>query len=109
MIMNSGKENYSKDHQFKLRIIDDSSEELYKALGISEERAEELQAICKEAFDKNDLKTEVYQKAFDKCVHINEVTFCVEVIQYIHGVYSSRMKMQAIVEGFNKMFEDEQE
>jgi hypothetical protein len=107
--MNSGKENYSKDHQFKLRIIDDSSEELYKALGISEERAEELQAICKDAFDKNDLKTEVYQKAFDNCVHINEVTFCVEVIQYIHSVYSSRIKMQAIVEGFNKMFEDGQE
>jgi hypothetical protein len=42
-------------------------------------------------------------------VHINEVTFCVEVIQYINSVYSNRIKMQAIVEGFNKMFEDEQE
>jgi hypothetical protein len=107
--MDSGKETYAKDYQFKLRIIDEDADELYMALGISEERAEELQNICLKAFDEYSLKTEVYQQVFDNCVHINEVTFCFEVIHHIHHVYSAKMKMQAIVEGLNKMFEDEQE
>lgn len=109
MIMNTVIENYPKDYQFKLRIIDENAECLYSALGISEERAQELQKVCQEAFKAHDLKTHVYQMAFDECVHINEITFCFEVIQHIHELHSNKAQMQELIKRLGKMFQNGEE
>ena len=107
--MEKEKETYSKDYQFKLRIIDETSDTLYILLGITEERAEELQNICKDSFQKYECKTDIYLEVFDKCVHINEVTFCFEVLQHIKELYNQNMKIKALMEGLSNMFEDGEE
>lgn len=82
MIMEK-KETYNKNEKFTLCIIDDQSSDLYQILGITDERAQELEKVCFDAFSNYSQKTQVYGRIFNECKHINEVTLAVEILQSI--------------------------
>lgn len=59
--------------EFKLCIVDDTTSDLWITLGITEKRRDEIIAICENAFENNNTKTDCYKEIVDQCTHINEV------------------------------------
>ena len=59
--------------ELKVRIIDDTTTDMFVTFGIVKKRKDELFDTCKEAYDKYDIKSEAYVYIVDKCKHVNEV------------------------------------
>ena len=57
----------------KLCIVDDSTSDMWITLGITNERRDEIIAICKKSYNEHNTKTDCYKEIVDKCNHINEV------------------------------------
>ena len=56
-----------------MRIIDDTTTDMFVTFGIVKKRKDELFDTCKEAYDKYDIKSEAYVYIVDRCKHVNEV------------------------------------
>jgi hypothetical protein len=67
----------------KLLIIEDNASLLNVALGISEERSEELLNKCNELYKNNDCLSIALQKLVDFCNHTNEIVFSTLIMQKI--------------------------
>ena len=66
----------STQKSFKLAIADETSSSLVEALGMSEERAEELTAKIKKAFMISEKITQAADIVTADCHHENELLFC---------------------------------
>ena len=75
-------DKYTKHEKFKVLIIEENEEDLYKVLGISEERAffiEDTVMKIVDAIDEKSSKSEVYKEIYDNLQHINEVVMANEI------------------------------
>ena len=59
--------------EFNLCIVDDTTSDLWITLGITDKRRNEIIAICNNAYDNHDVKTDCYKEIIEQCTHINEV------------------------------------
>lgn len=62
-------------NKFKLAIVDETAEQFYDILGITEERAAALSKIVEAAYEKNDLLHVSLTEIVDECTHTNEIVF----------------------------------
>ena len=75
-------DKYTKHEKFKVLIIEENEEDLYRVLGISEERAffiEDTVMKIVDAIDEKSSKSEVYKEIYDNLQHINEVVMANEI------------------------------
>lgn len=59
--------------ELKICIIDDTTTDLWTTFGITEERRDEIIAICEDSYKQFDIKSKSYEYIVDKCKHVNEV------------------------------------
>jgi len=77
------KKTLKSSTALKLCIIDDTTSDLWITLGITDERRDEIIALCKDAYNNHNTKTGSYEQIVDKCNHINEViTACIIFERY---------------------------
>lgn len=62
-------------NKFKLAIADETAEQFYDILGITEERAEKISKIVEDCFDKHELLHASLEEIVDSCTHTNEIVF----------------------------------
>lgn len=77
------KKNYSTKKEFKLLIIDDSSQDLSVVLGITTERRDHLASLCKEAIKLEKLSQSI-DLVFRECKHENEVAYATLLLGRLH-------------------------
>ena len=65
--------SYPTNDKFELLMIDDTAEDIYQKLGITEERSNELVEVMKKAYNDNEQKISAMQDMLKECNHINEV------------------------------------
>jgi hypothetical protein len=75
----------------KLRIIDDTTTDLWVTLGITDVRKEEIIQFCKDAFDNHETKTGSYTEIVDKCTHVNELVPACIIFERLCDVHNSPM------------------
>lgn len=75
--------NKKQNNKHKLLIIEDKTSSLNVALGISEERSEELLKKCKELYQAHDSIASVLENLVDFCNHTNEIVFSTLLMQKI--------------------------
>ena len=68
------------EKSFKLIHIDEKATSLTEALGISQEKANQLGEACEKAFVTSRDTVEAMNKVGELCVHLNEFFFCSTVI-----------------------------
>lgn len=71
---------YNAEAPYTILNITPNAESLTEALGISEDRADELGHACERAFVNSRDTVECMNKVGELCVHINEFFFCSTVI-----------------------------
>jgi hypothetical protein len=67
------KKKLTDSTELKVRIIDESTTDLWTTFGITDQRRDEIVDICKEAYKLHDIKSHSYVYIVDKCKHVNEV------------------------------------
>ena len=92
---------YPQDGEFKLCIINDSTDIMHETLGMTNERAEELAKSTLECFEKHDKVTDMLNEAFSHCKHINEVTMVV----FMHHRIVEVKKMGSMSSLLKNLFE----
>ena len=92
---------YPQDGEFKLCIINESTDIMHETLGITNERAEQLAKSTLECFEKHDKVTDMLNEAFSHCKHLNEVTMVV----FMHHRIVEVKKMGKIGSLLQNMFE----
>lgn len=60
----------------KIAIINDNTEELYEAFGITDERRDVLVNLCKKTYNETDRMSDAFEKIVSQCKHVNEVVVC---------------------------------
>lgn len=68
------------EKSFQLLHVDEKASSLTEALGISEDRANDLGNACEKAFFNSRDTVEAMNKVGALCVHINEFFFCSTII-----------------------------
>jgi hypothetical protein len=90
--------------EFKLKIIDAESDEVYTVLGISEERSDEIAEIVTEAYKNEKYFTQSLDKIVSQMNHVNELVFAILCAARVHDAKKHRdiqeqlKAMKAIVE-----------
>jgi hypothetical protein len=74
-----------KDGLFNILIFDEENSSLTESLGITDERAEALMEVTKEAYLNSDRLTDALQKAIIHSKHINEAVFITIVMNTNHN------------------------
>lgn len=82
------EKTYNTDYKFKLCIINDDTELLHEALGVTEERSKELLEVALKAYDNNKTLTDSYAEMLESCKHINEVIMIMNMFNRIHEIKS---------------------
>ena len=84
-----------KTNVFKMELTESTN--LIRALGISEERESELDAIIDEAIetDETQTKTQVMQYVVERCENINEVVNCIRLLTLREKAHHLFSGMQA--------------
>ena len=77
-------EAYKPDQKFELLLINDSSNQVYEVLGISEDRSDEIVRIATDAYKSEKLFSDTLQKIVGQMNHINEVVFAVMCACKLH-------------------------
>jgi hypothetical protein len=90
------KKTYSQA-DYKLLIIDDAADQLHLALGITEERADELLDTCIHSYHKNGKLHDCLVDVVDECKHTNEVVFSTMILTRVIEKYSSKDRLVDIL------------
>jgi len=69
---------------FNVEILNNDETDIYKVLGISEERSDEIAEIAKLAYQSEEYFTDTIKLALSKMEHINEVVFMMLCLSKIH-------------------------
>ena len=72
-LFNRRKKKLINSPELKICIIDDTTTDLWITFGITEERRDEIIAICEQSYKQFDIKSKSYEYIVDKCKHVNEV------------------------------------
>lgn len=72
------------DGTFNVEIINSDEEDVYKVLGISEERSDEIAEVAKKAYKDEQYFTDSLKAAVAQMNHINEVVFVTLCLAKIH-------------------------
>lgn len=67
------KKKLGNSPELKIRIIDDTTSDLWITFGITNQRRDEIVEFCKKSFNDFDSKSECYVSIVDQCKHVNEV------------------------------------
>ncbi len=70
--------------KFKLALINPDKTEVYKVLGISEERSDEIVEMATESYQSKKYFSETLEELVSKMNHINEVVFATLMASRIH-------------------------
>jgi hypothetical protein len=75
----------------KILHIDPDADNVFDALGVSDDRGKELRKVVKKTLiDSND-KVEAAQKIAESCNHLNEFYLCIEIMTKEIEMHSSPM------------------
>jgi hypothetical protein len=69
---------------FNIRLYNPKEGDLYTILGISEDRANEMENIIKDAYNSELLFSETIAHAISQMKHINEVVFASMLLSRVH-------------------------
>lgn len=86
----------------KIAIINDNTEELYEAFGITDERRDVLIKLCKKTYNESDRMSESFEKIVDDCKHVNEVVVCCIIFERM--IAQRSFDMSGLL---SKMFDNE--
>ena len=70
--------------EFNIALIDPSADEIYTALGVSEERSDEIVEIVRESYKSDKYFSETLANITSQMNHINEVVFATLIAARIH-------------------------
>ena len=86
----------------KIAIINDNTEELYEAFGITDARRDVLVNVCKKTYNETDRMSDSFEKIVNECKHVNEVVVCCILFERMRA--QSSFDMSGL---FSKMFDHE--
>jgi len=91
------EKTYNADYKFKLCIVNDNTDLLHEALGVTEERSKELLEVALKAYDGNHTLTDSYAEMLESCKHINEVIMIMNMFNRIHEIKSKDSGLMGIM------------
>lgn len=77
------KKNYNTSKVFKLSIINDETTNLSEVLGITDDRRDQLAALCREAI-KLDKLSQSLDLVYSECKHENEIAYSTLLLGRLH-------------------------
>lgn len=80
--------------KFNVELINEDETEVYKVLGISEERSDEIAEIAKRGYQNEQYFTDTIKSVVGEMTHINEVVFAVLCLAKIHHKPKEDIKTQ---------------
>lgn len=88
------KELSKGDGKFNVELINEDETDVYKVLGISEERSDEIAEIAKQGYQNEQYFTDTIKNVVGQMTHINEVVFAVLCLAKIHHKPKEDIKTQ---------------
>jgi len=98
------KKKTYKQSEYKLLIIDDTSDLIHVILGISEERAEELLNACLKAYDSHTQLHLCLEDIVNQCKHTNEVVMSTMMMQKI---IDRKNSLNGLINALKNMFSND--
>jgi hypothetical protein len=86
------KELTKTDSPFNVEILNEEETDVYKVLGISEERSDEIAEIAKKSYRDEKYFTDSIKYAVGKMNHVNEVVFVMLCLAKSHAQSNDDIK-----------------
>ena len=75
------KEKLKPSNEMKVAIVDETSDNLYINLGITDKRRDQLIELTLAAFENNKKLGNSYKEIISQCKHVNEVIVCTIIFE----------------------------
>ena len=75
------KEKLKPSNEMKVAIVDETSDNLYINLGITDKRRDQLIELTLAAFENHKKLGNSYKEIISQCKHVNEVIVCIIIFE----------------------------